>query len=455
MPIYGLVLFILLFAGQVIAAPQVNPDSLPSFGLLSGYSPVYLLSNKKSSGNSTISGSDFIIKGYYKDYDNEFEASLLNRNYTSQTIEHVFKSRFSLDSKTNSVSFRGSKRISLFTVSGDVEGVQSNSQRIVNGELSVGLKYPEYYLRTLSAEYSSNSVPYNFNASYSTANLLVENQVRFSGFNMVVGLGTDKHFLEYRNSKSYISPTLRGGDVRVANDGKVTSNSFIINYSLESFNFRIDNSNFRVNDKTYFYKEGMQFSYLVIPEIFFEKYGISADYYITPNNSFDFSTSYARIKINSVGELDSWPFTTVLESIFLNRLYYRVNGTAVAKWVDFKYKQQIGKWGIEPSVTYCYIRPEINLDTWESSFLIFGGGAMNKSTLNIKSTGLLLLNLSTHYELFDFSLGLSMNQIIPLFVNKGTTTTSGGTPGPTPAQAASQNKTDGGRWFEIYLKKRI
>ncbi len=453
MPLCGFILGILFFAEHIFSAPRVYEDSdtISGSGVQVNYSPINLLQNQSSSGNNFIEGNRVLLTGYLNKEEYSIQAGIGHSNYNAEAVDPINNIRFKLSGKTNFLNISGHYKLSCLDLMCDIEAVQTRPRTIINSNLNAGVSFPEILIKELSIGYIEHSLPYNFDAFYSTANLHMDDFIHRYGFTSEINVGTDLFFLDYQYSRTFLSPKTTGEVVTSIPNGKLTVNIASINYKSKQFSFVIDNLSCRHNSRTYFYNRDLQFSYLFIPEVYFEKYGISAKYIESQNSTYESSVNYARIKFRMIGELDSWPFVSVLESIFVNRLYFRAIGTALANWITFSYNYKNSNWYVNSSLSYIDIRPEFQIDTWEAFFIL---GGMNRSTLDIRQAGLAFLSIKAEYSLSDITLGVAANQFVPLFVNKFTAAGTGGGGQGVPA-SGEKKRADGGRWFEFFLKKAI
>ncbi len=456
MPSLGILFGLLIFAGQIISAPRffAEPDSLSSTGVQLIYSPINLLQDKGVSGTNFIEGNRSELTGWVNETDYAFKASMGHSNYNTEAVDRLYDVRLNFYSNTSFANISGRYRFSFIELKTEIEAVQTRSRTAANSTTFIGIIFPQYYIKEISLGYIEHSLPFHFDGRYTTASLRMDDHVHRYGFTPSISLGTDLFYLDYRYSRTFLSPKATGEQVTSLPYGKLTLNEGSLNYKSKQYTFALDNISCRFNTRTYFYQQDIQFAYLFVPEFFFEKYGLTAAYRQSTNSSYATSVNYARFKLKMLGELDSWPFIDVLESIAVRAIYFRGYGTFVADWMTFSYNYKNNCWSINPSVTYIDIRPEFHLDSWESSAFIFGVTSMTHSIIDIRRAGFAFINIKAAYYLWDITIGAEANQFVPLFVNRSPVAPTLGSGGESTSATASGNKsTDGGRWFKFFIKK--
>jgi hypothetical protein len=158
---------------------------------------------------------------------------------------------------------------------------------------------------------------------------------------------------------------------------------------------------------------------------------------------------YQTFTVNGVGQIESWPFTTLAASIIVNRLYYRLNGDLLVHVIETGTAFGIGPVTITPRLQYLFLRPKLYIDHWQPQFIIFGISNAGRDYFPIDKAQVLWISAGIQIPFFGESIECSFSQFVPLILTlRHSTHEINGTPTATSPKNAI---TDGGREFRLSL----
>ncbi len=167
-----------------------------------------------------------------------------------------------------------------------------------------------------------------------------------------------------------------------------------------------------------------------------------------------FSIAYDFIKGSLVGNIQSWPFTSVLTSLVANRINYRLAGHMHLFTFETKKRFVFSNFSVEPGLSIYQILPELTFDNWQPSYLVFGVKNFTRNILPVRKVIIGKVFLSASYLWNSFILLVEGGQFVPLKVIKKNLPPSEETPGIVVAQP-NPGKTDGGSWISLSLLKSL
>jgi hypothetical protein len=161
-----------------------------------------------------------------------------------------------------------------------------------------------------------------------------------------------------------------------------------------------------------------------------------------------YATGHGRI----VGNIQSWPFLEVLETVIENRVNYRLTGDVQLWYAGMEYSWNWANARFSPSVFVYDVRPNMRIESWQPEFLVFGFKNYSESVLDIRRITLGRVQLSYQMDFPIASFTITANQMFPIFTARRTEV-AGATSG-VPS-GGFQTRSDGGRWFMISIVKKF
>ncbi|MFA5832413.1 MAG: hypothetical protein WDA22_02945 [Bacteroidota bacterium] len=161
--------------------------------------------------------------------------------------------------------------------------------------------------------------------------------------------------------------------------------------------------------------------------------------------------SFGQLSVAGLGQVESWPFTTLAASIITNKLNYQLSGTlkhhALATSADFVFETST----LTTKLSYHRILPDAVIEHWEPEFLVFGMKNFTRTPFSISDIHLVGLGVQYQVSFDRFTISALLDQYIPLSITYRKSIPSI-TPAPgVPSSVSSTPKTDGGRKAAIIL----
>lgn len=163
--------------------------------------------------------------------------------------------------------------------------------------------------------------------------------------------------------------------------------------------------------------ENLPFSTITFPTV---SYSALASELKLKNTRFTPSIffNYYYFRIDGAGNIQSWPFTSVITNVVANRMNFRIDGWLNAINLGGKLTLPLGGFHISPELQFYHIIPESEIDTWQPEYLVFGVRNFYDSYDEIKNAGLARLRVFTDWKLEDYSISAELSQFIPLYLTK-------------------------------------
>lgn len=189
------------------------------------------------------------------------------------------------------------------------------------------------------------------------------------------------------------------------------------------------------------------FSYISLPEFYLEQAEFTGKSRLSQNGMLNFSAGYISLSGKLSGNLQTWPFTSLLINTFGNRINFRAEGNIRILQSSLGYKTTISSVTISPRLSYYDITPRGHLETWQPTFLVFGVRDYRKSIPAISRAGVGLAELHLNFQISVIRFDVSGGQYFPVYIQKAAAP-SNGLPG-TGGGESGKTKSDGGRWFTL------
>ena len=204
--------------------------------------------------------------------------------------------------------------------------------------------------------------------------------------------------------------------------------------------------------KTHLLMDELPFSSINISDL--SLFRINSDIYFS--DAFiplNLSISYNYFQGHLSGDVQSWPFDDIIQSLFVNRLNFKAEGSV--KLIEgslaskFVYKNLV----VKPLVNFYYISPDLSIQYWQPVYLVFGIKDYNESNDGINYMLLGRAGCSADIDVGIAVISLNINQFFPLVIKKDNQNNVIST---SPSPSISSPSTDtisGGTFFTLAIKK--
>lgn len=131
-----------------------------------------------------------------------------------------------------------------------------------------------------------------------------------------------------------------------------------------------------------------------------------------------YNFDYYYFRINGAGNVQSWPFTSIITRLVANRLNFRIEGSVNIINAGGKIRIRWGEYEFNPELQVFHIIPESEIDTWQPEYLVFGTRNYYNSYDEIKHIGLAKVTVSVDRKIEDFTIMGEISQYLPLYITK-------------------------------------
>jgi hypothetical protein len=446
-----LLIFFLTAVQVLFAQPSYfKSDSTSSITLSTSYFD--LLRSKNSTSNTLIS-----LKKTSAEFQSNFKYNRLFISLENErNILQIENSGSHLQFKTgltiNRLMVEDEAQFKPFAIGLFLRGNQIRSVSTIDYGVNFGFENSFHWFEKFLVGYSSYSFPWIFDLKYEDSRIDINNMTNLSKVFYLLRIHPEvKTDLTFQYEK-YLSkknknenPTF---EVEDQSTGSVTN--FTLNNSTFKIPVEISFAHGQGESFLDFIYAWNSFSQSSMNNLLFNKVKIVSretnDYKWFPS----FSTSYDFYKGSVVGNIQSWPFTSVLTSLIANRLNYRLTGHVYLFTFETKKRFTFSNFSVQPELSIYQILPEFTLDNWQPSYLVFGVKDFTRNILPIRKAIIGKLSLIASYQFDSFSVSVECGQFIPLKTIKKELPSSGSTPGIV-ITSAQPSKIDGGRWITIGL----
>jgi len=166
------------------------------------------------------------------------------------------------------------------------------------------------------------------------------------------------------------------------------------------------------------------------------------------------SISYNYLKGNVSGNIESWPFTDIIQSIVANRLNYQAYGSVNVMESSLSSKMIFKKFSIKPVIDIYYINPDLTLQDWQPVYLVFGIKDYNENTDCINYMLLGRAGTEAAVDIGIAVVSLNIYQFFPLLIRKDNPQNiNSGNSVTIFASSSSPTKISGGTFLTLTLTK--
>lgn len=440
------VIFFMFVLGIINAFPQ---DSIKTF--LTAENKFFDIYRESSAGKHVFTGGNTTSIGFTMQNDNNLLIVECRQNaFAIKHSDYKTSLGFNLSDNTKLMHLKYQRGFGLLRASVNAEAAHANGEQLLNFATTLDVIFPFSFLNRYAITLSRVTVPLQFRAQYATEQIYFNNPLCFTSVAHVFSAGTAQQHYEFIYTKKY--PVSSVGKQSMAVDNNSVYNEFIFDYTNVSGNaeLRVQYHNLYLSSDAMLINRGLSFGNIVLKNLDYNKGEITYCYKPGTGPNYSVSGAYYSMRGGVVGSLESWPFTSVINSLFVNRAYFRASGKAEAAVLHGTFAYTHGNLQLLPGLSFIHIAPELFTETWQPEFLVFGRKNYDAARLELKSAGLLLLELNGGYKIKQLFCQLELCQFLPVYVNKHK---KSGTAGSEPAPAGSGEKvsSDGGRsmWLQL------
>ncbi|QOJ28086.1 MAG: hypothetical protein HRU80_04030 [Ignavibacteriales bacterium] len=202
---------------------------------------------------------------------------------------------------------------------------------------------------------------------------------------------------------------------------------------------------FRGEGKIDAYYTNLSFSSISISTLRYKSWSAFSSFRAGRNYLLNAELSHYSARGRASGNIQTWPFSGFLISVFGNRVNAILQGGAELLTIRMSSEITTDDLRFVPKLSYYDIRPSLTTETWQPAFLIFGVKDYRKNVLRISRAGALLLSSDFYWNTGSWKLSAGFGQFIPVYITKRPQEETG-----VPSGGAGVSvKSDGGRWFSF------
>lgn len=408
-----------------------------------------LISDNSSTRKTFINGDNFAVNVHLQSILGIFsiEARQNKTNVSHDTMTDGLK--FSLQQNIQSIGLKYSRMMKWLSIKSNIEFLKSSDQPLINITGSVGISFQRDKLQNYEIEVRRQHVPFVFATNYETENLTLTNPISFISLDHTFRYHYDPFFLTAEISHSYPQKINDNNFYTINNQANIHSWNVCVNFACDKSRITWEMNEFSMRSEFEFNQHQLNFGYLDINFFGVLKTAISYSVDTGAGGTLSLAASYYHANGDIIGSLESWPFASVVQSLFMNRVYIRASGALNAQRFETMYAIPGNKFQIIPRLSFIRIVPELTMETWQPIFMAIGVSKYLKSELAIREAGLLYLNIGTNFSRLGVQFTIEANQIIPLYLLSKQT--SGLEPSMSSKGDENKSNTDGGRWFRLAI----
>ncbi|MBV6513108.1 MAG: hypothetical protein FMNOHCHN_02634 [Ignavibacteriaceae bacterium] len=206
-------------------------------------------------------------------------------------------------------------------------------------------------------------------------------------------------------------------------------------------------SEFRGEGKIDAYYTRQSFSSITLSRAYYKSWSLFSSFLAGKRHRLSAELSHYSARGRASGNIQTWPFSSFLISVFGNRVNAILQGSAELLTLSVKDDILTESMRIIPRVQYFDIRPSFTSETWQPAFLVFGVRDYRRNELLITRSGLLLISSDFLFDYRSWKFTAGLGQFIPVYITKR----DAAGPGAPPSGPGVKVQSDGGRWFNLSI----
>jgi hypothetical protein len=227
-----------------------------------------------------------------------------------------------------------------------------------------------------------------------------------------------------------------------------------VHQSFSSWNcgMEYDRRTFKSSDG--FFHEGNSFGEATLFDALDESIVLNCIHRRGAAADMDIDAGFENIEGSFVGDLQAWPFLSVLQSVITNRINFRFTGSLRFWHIGLGREWDLGIVSLRPAVAYYDVRPDIVIDSWQPQYLVIGVSDFRENRLDVIRAGLGRLGLDIGIRTPWVNATLNGTQFFPVYQTRRSVQPGPGVP-PSPGPEQGRATLDGGRWIRLTLRKEL
>ncbi len=411
----------------------------------------------KENSNSGSISTGFIKKNIFKKFEiqkHSFSIDVSNFKSWLDNYNSSSKINLSLANNFNKYKIGYSFSDDILQINSTFSAIRINQKNYFNYFFETNLIFKIPILKKITFGIKKSITPINIDANYYDASLHIEHPFTLRENWAEISLSiTNKSQISFKHNFNLPFKYSSKEEFSLEDLTKFRNWEVSSEYEDKFFHVYANYLYMDANSELNMYQNQLSFSDIKIPGIYLNYLQLKSKYGQEENSILDFNFYFIKLKTKAVGNLQSWPFTTFVQSIIMNRINFRLNSDVTAFQFEvgkmFKYESI----NVQPSISYIDIQPEFELESWQPAFLVLGVRDYSYNSLSLTRAGLLSFSFNCSVKKDKFSLVFFIEQVFPVFIKRKEIISP---PSTIPGEPTGiKSKSDGGRWFTINLSYEI
>jgi hypothetical protein len=409
-----------------------------------------LFSEHTARQKAFVNGGDYSVEIRYCKPFGTFDISADQTAFglASESRENGLK--FSLQGNVRSLAIAYAHSIRWLHVKAKAEFLKTLDEPLCNYEGAVGLSLQNKDMQNYELSFARRRFPFTFSAAYETENVRFIDPVAFMSVGNILQYEYRAVRIHAGFSRSFPHKTADSHLYTLTNGSRMSEWTAGVTVKSDGFDYQADVQQISFHAEMDLNQPGLSFGYFDIDGIDYLRCEASIMHRCEGGNGLSIAARYYHANGNIVGSLESWPFATVVQSLFLNRVYVRASGDITAQEAAAAFSFRKGNVKIDPRCSFFRVVPELTVETWQPLFLAIGVSNYSKSQPAIKEAGLLFLSVTTTVDALGIEFGIDMHQIVPLY-SIGQAAAHASAPAPSVPGQQTASTVGGGRWFRLWI----
>jgi hypothetical protein len=361
----------------------------------------------------------------------------------------------SLSSKIQRWAMTYERTIGNFNIALGADFLDEFQHVLLFGNGSIEMKFPLAFVSGIRLGVREYSVPLFFRTTYLDSELPLSHALHQTDIEASVELSLiPKNLLQlnYMTSGNVPKGETNLFDGRDKSESEGWSASLFQDVQPWRYEMSYDLQRFRSTFD--FLHGGTMFGDASLSDALIERVGAGCRLSSAAGSDILFDGSFTTLKGSFVGNLQSWPFLSILQSAITNRINFRFIGSVKYWQIGAEKLLQFESVTLKPRITYYDVRPDIVIQSWQPEFLVIGISHFADNTLDIIHAGLAQLELTVGFHTPIIVAELSGTQFLPIF-QYHRAVQGGVGPAPTPSPDHGEVTTNGGRWARLTVRKYL
>ena len=357
--------------------------------------------------------------------------------------------------KNQSLSVGYRLRFGNVEIAASAEVSEEHQHLALNGAGSIAVGFPLTILEEIRLGLRQQSQPFDFRTAYLDSELPLSQTMRLTSVEASVVLNLiPNNRLQLHYARSETSPNALTSPFTLRDKTESHEWNASLQQAMGSWHWSLLYDRGTVESTSDFYHEGNTFGESSFSDAHTEGVYLRFARKTEQDEGVGAYGGYRTFQGTLVGNLQSWPFFSILQSVIANRINFRMTGSVDYWHVGVENTWHFGSIAVRTSVTYYDVKPDISLQSWQPLFLVVGVSQFTENRLEVIHAGLGQLELAVRLNAGEFDAELRGMQIVPLFQDRRAAEIL---PGPSDGGVVRESSvsTDGGRLIQLTVLLHI